>query len=58
MKDIFIKFKNKTELNKDVVFLYSGTQVNEESILSDIMNSTDKTKNKMNVLVVSTDFPS
>ena len=55
MKDIFTKFKNKTELNKDVVFFYSGTQVNEELILSDIMNSTDKTKNKMNVLVVSTD---
>ena len=49
MKDIFTKFKNKTELNKDVVFLYSGTQVNEELILSDIINSSDKIRNKMNV---------
>ena len=54
MKDIFTKFKNKTEFNKDIVFLYSETQVNEELTLSDIINSTDKARNKMNVLVVST----
>ena len=52
MKDIFTKFKNKAELNKEVVFLYSGTQVDEELELSSIINITDKTRNKMNILVV------
>ena len=45
MKDIFQKYKLKTNINNDVFYLYNGTKVNEELKLEEIINSNDKNLN-------------
>jgi len=51
MKDIFQKYKLKTNINNDLFYLYNGTKVNEELKLEEIINSNDKNLNQINILV-------
>jgi len=51
MKDIFQKYKLKTDINNNVSYLYNGTKINEELKLEEIINSHDKNLNQLNILV-------
>jgi hypothetical protein len=55
MKDIILKFINKSEINKnDVFFTYSsrsGALFNEELTFYEMANPVDKENNEMNILV-------
>ena len=51
IKDIFQKYKLKTNINNDLFYLYNGTKVNEELKLEEIINSNDKNLNQINILV-------
>ena len=51
MKDIFQKYKLKTNINNNVFYLYNGTKINEELKLEEIINSHDKNLNQLNILV-------
>ena len=55
MKDIILKFTNKSRINKnDVFFTYSslsGAQFNEELTFNEMANHVDKENNEMNILV-------
>ena len=51
MKDIFQKYKLKTDINNNVFYLYNGTKINEELKLEEIINSHDKNLNQLNILV-------
>ena len=54
LKDIYknFQFKAKAE-GKQLLYLYNGMNLeNDESTFEDIANQSDKTRNKMNVLVI------
>ena len=54
MKDIINKFITKTTTDKNsLCFLYGGSVIREESILSQIVTGEDKRRNQMNILVNS-----
>ena len=59
LKDIYknFKFKAKAE-GKQLIYLYNGKVIqNEELTFNEIANPEDKTRNKMNVLVVEGEGP-
>jgi hypothetical protein len=58
MKDICERFCTKAniEINSGC-FLYNGDKVKEELTLDESLNSEDKQRNKMNVLVTSSSSP-
>ena len=59
LKDIYknFKFKAKAE-GKQLIYLYNGKVIqNEELTFNEIANPADKTRNKMNVLVVEGEGP-
>ena len=52
MKEICIKFAVKVKKDINVLlFLYNGQEVNQEKTYEQIINSTDKQRNAMNVVV-------
>ena len=52
MDDIFKKLSNKTEVNlKSLLFLYAGNPLKGDSTIETIMNSEDKNRTKMNILL-------
>ena len=54
MKIIIQKYLDKTGFNKDsIYFLYSGTNIDEEKTLKEIINSQDKSRKKMSILVTN-----
>ena len=59
LKDIFksLKLKAKAE-GKRLIYLYNGKTIdNDELTFNEIANPEDKTRNKMNVLVIESDEP-
>jgi len=54
MKDIFQNFKFKAKVeNKRLIYMYNGITIqNEELSFNEIANSDDKSRNKMNILVI------
>ena len=53
MKDIINKFINKCgNNNKNLYYLYNGQIMNEELIFDKCVNSLDKSRNYMNILVI------
>ena len=59
LKDIFksLKLKAKAE-GKTLIYLYNGVTIdNDELTFNEIANPEDKTRNKMNVLVIEGDGP-
>ena len=54
MKNIIQKYLDKTQLNKNAIyFLYNATNIDEEKTLAQIINSQDKSRKKMNILVTN-----
>ena len=54
IKEIYNKFCIKLSLNiKSLYFLYNGKIIDEELTLDKVINSEDKKRNKMNILVFS-----
>ena len=52
MKNIIQKYIIKTELNVDLIyFLYNGNNIDKEKALKQIINTQDKIRNKMTILV-------
>jgi len=54
LKDIFIKYTNKEGIdisNLNYFFIYNGNKVNDNLLLSEIINEADKQRNIMNILV-------
>ena len=52
MEDIFKRLSTKTEVNlKSTLFLYGGTPLKGDSTIETIMNTQDKNRKKMNILV-------
>ena len=54
MKDIFQKFIDKTQIiNKKIFYSYDGkTEINKELTFEEVASPEDKTKNKMNIIVL------
>ena len=54
MKDIFQKFIDKTQIiNKNIFYSYDGkTEINKELTFEEVASPEDKTKNKMNIIVL------
>ena len=53
-KNIIQKYLDKTQLNKNAIyFLYNATNIDEEKTLAQIINSQDKSRKKMNILVTN-----
>ena len=54
MKDIFQKFKEKAQVgNKNIFYSYDGkTEINKELTFEEVASPEDKTKNKMNIIVL------
>ena len=54
MKNIFQKFIDKTQIiNKNIFYSYDGkTEINKELTFEEVASPEDKTKNKMNIIVL------
>ena len=58
LNNIFQNFANKSQIDiNSVYFLYSGTIINGNSTVEQVINNTDKERKIMNILVNSTDAP-
>ena len=56
MKDIIAKFLIKSESkDKNLFYLYNGSQINNELTFEEQANDIDKNRNKMNIVVNKTD---
>ena len=56
MENIINRFILKSSVDKDkAIFLYGGTIIKKESLLLEIISSTDKSRKQMNILVNSND---
>ena len=51
VKDIFLKYKNNADINS-LLFLYSGSEINENLIIGKIINRDDLERKKMNFIVL------
>ena len=54
MKDIISKFNDKTEKkeNDKLIYLYNGTRINKELTFNEQANELDKSRKKMNIVVI------
>ena len=58
LNNIFHNFINKSNIDINLIyFLYSGNIIEGNSIIDQIINSTDKERKKMNILVNNKDDP-
>ena len=52
IKEIFLKCKKDADINS-LIFLYSGSQIDENIIIGKIINKNDLERKKMNFIVLN-----